>query len=95
MMLVADIVVRSTKFKVGGRWFISRRVPDENLFHDKVVILARAAGEGWRLRYVLGDEDWGEGRGRPVKEDHQGRYMPLTSRKGFKARLYLDVSPWE
>ncbi|QTF93856.1 hypothetical protein [Halomonas sp. BM-2019] len=94
MMLVADIAVRSTEFKVSGRWFVGRRVPDENLFREKVVILATAAEEGWRLRYILGDEDWGEGRGRPVKEDAEGRYVPLSSRKGFKGRLYLRIDPW-
>lgn len=95
MMLTADIAVRSTEFKVGGRWFVSRRVPEENLFREKVVILATAAAGGWRLRYILGDEDWGEGRGRPVKEDARGHYVPLTSRKGFKGRLYLGIEPWE
>jgi hypothetical protein len=60
-----------------------------------VEILATADAGGWRLRYILGDEDWGEGRGRPVREDAQGRYVPLTSRKGFKARLYLRIDPWQ
>ncbi|MCG6657467.1 hypothetical protein HOP52_06770 [Halomonas campisalis] len=95
MLLVADIAVRSTEFKVAGRWFVSRRVPDENLFREKVVILATAASDGWRLRYIMGDEDWGEGRGRPVKQDEQGAsYVPLSSRKGFRARLYVAIEDW-
>jgi hypothetical protein len=95
MLLAADIAVRSTEFKVAGRWFVSRRVPDENLFREKVVILATANPDGWRLRYIMGDEDWGEGRGRPVKQDEQGAtYVPLSSRKGFKARLYLEIGDW-
>ncbi|TFH85207.1 hypothetical protein EQG41_18605 [Billgrantia azerbaijanica] len=96
MLFVADIAVRSTEFRVAGRWFVSRRVPDENLFRETVVVLVTASAQGWRLRYVLGDEDWGEGRGRAVSVDEQGAgYVPLRSRKGFQARLYLDVADWQ
>lgn len=96
MLLVADIAVRSTEFKVAGRWFVNRRVPDENLFRDKVVILATAAGDGWRLRYIMGDEDWGEGRGRAARVDDDGAtYVPLRSRKGFRARLCLEIAAWQ
>ncbi|MGM0783356.1 MAG: esterase/lipase family protein [Pseudomonadota bacterium] len=96
MLFAADIAVRSTEFKVGGRWFVSRRVPDENLFREQLVILATASGKGWRLRYVLGDEEWGEGRGKAVSLDDEGKsYVMLRSRKGFQARLYLEVEDWQ
>ncbi|WP_163577025.1 esterase/lipase family protein [Halomonas faecis] len=96
MLFVTDIAVRSTEFKVGGRWFVSRRVPDENLFREQLVILATASSQGWRLRYVLGDEEWGEGRGKAVSMDEEGKgYVPLRSRKGFQARLYLDIADWQ
>lgn len=96
MLFVADIAVRSTEFQVAGHWFISRRVPDENLFREKLVVLVTASARGWRLRYVLGDEEWGEGRGKAVSVDEQGAgYVPLRSRKGFQARLYLDVADWQ
>ena len=95
MVFVADVAVRSTEFKVDGLWFLDQRIPDENLYRDKLVLRATRGVTGWTLRYVSADERWGENRGSELEQDDQGRYVPLSSPKGFRAKLYLDFTAWE
>ncbi|GHE20183.1 lipase family alpha/beta hydrolase [Halomonas urumqiensis] len=94
MVFVIDLAVRSTEFKVDGHWFLDRRIPDENLYRERLVIQATRNGDEWTLRYVPSDERWGESRGRELGRDAQGAFVPLSSAKGFAARLYLEFAPW-
>lgn len=96
VLYTADISIRSTEFKVGGSWFTGKRVPDENLFRDKITIKATRGSDGdWNLRYTFSDEQWGENRGSNILSDQRGRYIPLKSDKGFRAKLYIQFDPWE
>ncbi len=95
LVVAADLAVRSTEFKVDGFWFLNQRIPDENLYREKLVLRATRGDQGWALRYIAADERWGEGRGSDLERDGQGWYVPLASPKGFRARLYLTVSAWE
>ncbi|MDX3774897.1 hypothetical protein QE250_12280 [Chromatiaceae bacterium AAb-1] len=94
MVFTADIGVRSTDFTIDGALFFKQRIPDENLYRGKMVLQITLNGEHWTIRYVESDESWGELRGKTLSEDTQGCYIPLETRKGFKARLYFDVSHW-
>lgn len=91
LVFSADVVVSATDYEVDGVLMFRRHIPGENLFRDTVVIRATRQEDGWRLRYNLGDESWGEGLGR----DAEGTYIPLRSRKGFVGRLRLDIQPWQ
>ncbi len=90
LVFAIDLAVLSTDFAIDGRWFSRQRIPDEYLFRDKLVIRATRKGDDWLLRYVLADSQWGESRGRLVERDEQGWYVPLSTAKGFKARLRLE-----
>lgn len=89
-----DLAVSSTGYEIDEKFRFDRHIPGEYLFRDTVIVRARQTGDGWSLRYNLGDENWGEGRGRELKRDENGPYIPLRSRKGFSARLRLDIDRW-
>ena len=95
MVFTVDLAVRSTDFWVDGILSINRRIPDENLYRDKIVLNVALNNEGWTLRYVESDDNWGESRGTELGRDDAGHFIQLSNRKGFRAKLYLDVTSWE
>jgi hypothetical protein len=95
MVFTVDLAVRSTDFWVDGILSINRRIPDENLYRDNIVLNVALNNEGWTLRYVESDDNWGENRGTELSHDENGHYIPLSNRKGFRAKLYFDVTSWE
>lgn len=94
MVVTVDLAVRSTEFWVDGSLFTKRRIPDEYLYRDKIVLNIALNNDGWTLRYVESDDNWGENRGAELSRDDSGAYIPLQTRKGFRAKLYFDVTPW-
>jgi hypothetical protein len=47
-----------------------------------------------KIKYNFSDDSWGESAGSEIQQDDSGMYIPLSSKKGFKARLRLDVKHW-
>ena len=94
MVIAADIDVSSTDFRINGVGISARRVPNERLFRQQLVLKITLGGASVRIRYLDGDEQWGDARGRDVEVDDQGFYIPISNKKGFSARLYIDLSPW-
>lgn len=87
-----ELVVSATDYEIGGRLFRARRVPGECLYRDTLVVRATPQADGsWRLRYIESDEAWAEGRGGDAETDDQGVYIPISSRKGFRAKLRLAL----
>ncbi|MGY6553586.1 MAG: esterase/lipase family protein [Wenzhouxiangella sp.] len=87
-----ELVVSATDYVVAGRVFSRRRIAGECLYRDTLVVRATRQSDGsWRLRYVESDEDWGERTGRELPADDQGPFVPLSSRKGFRAKLRLSL----
>lgn len=33
--------------------------------------------------------------GKSIQNDEKRDYIPLSSKKGFKRKLYLDIQPWQ
>ncbi|RUO22946.1 hypothetical protein CWE09_13510 [Aliidiomarina minuta] len=95
MLLSADIVVRSTDFRIDGRRISRRQLPDENLFRETLSIKVTLNKQGWVIRSITADDNWGSGRGQPLLKDEQGEYIQLSNRKGFQARLYVDMQRWQ
>jgi len=90
----AELAVSTTGYTIDRALFLDTHIPGEYLFRDTVTVRATRDGDGWNVRYVLADERWGENRGRDVEEDDAGRFIPLSSSKGFKAKLRLVYRPW-
>jgi hypothetical protein len=94
MVVVVDLAVRSTEYRIDGRLFTDRRIPAENLYRENITIRITPQPEGWTIRYVLSDQQWGENRGTSVQEDDEGEYIELASAKGFRAKFRLQPGAW-
>ena len=94
MVLAVDIEVSSTDFRIDGVGISAQRVPNERLFRQQFVLKITLDDDAARIRYLDGDEQWGDARGRDVENDDEGSYIPIRNKKGFSARLYIDLSPW-
>ena len=88
-----DISVRSTEYRIGGNLFTRQRIPEENLFREKITLRATRSGSEWNIRYNLTDETWGENRGRPAELENGLIYVPVSSNKGFRGKLHIQTSP--
>lgn len=67
----------------------------KNLYRGKLVLQVTLNQGEWTLRYVESDSNWGEQRGKMLSQDAKGWYIPLSNRKGFRARLYFEVNTWQ
>lgn len=91
LVFSVDISVSSTEYEIDEFLFFDRKIPGEYLFRNTVVIRATPNADGWKIRYNLADDAWGESRGREADYDEKGFFIPLKSAKGFSSRLRLSV----
>lgn len=89
-----DLAVSTTDYEIDGFLFFDRTVPAEYLFRNTVVLRISATSTGFKVRYNFSDDSWSESAGSEIKTDNNGMYVPLLSKKGFKAKLRLNVSDW-
>ncbi len=92
LVFTVDIAVRSTEYRISGNLFSRQRIPEENLFREKVTLRASRSADKWFLRYNFTDEQWGENRGRRSESKNGTFSIPLTSRKGFRGNLLINPS---
>tara|TARA_R110001592_G_scaffold363371_1_gene685445 strand:+ start:45636 stop:47126 length:1491 start_codon:yes stop_codon:yes gene_type:complete len=90
----AEVIVSSTDYVIDGILFFDEHIEGENLFRNTITIRATVDSGSWNVRYVMSDDNWSENRGRDVEEDDDGWYIPLSSQKGFKAKLRLKYQNW-
>lgn len=97
MVFTIDLAIKTTDYRIDGNIFTRQRIPEENIFRDKVTIRATQADPGdlssWNIRYNLTDEAWGENRGSDAEIKDGKVYVPLKSRKGFRGKLFLQLIP--
>jgi hypothetical protein len=91
----AEIIVSSSDYVIDGLLFFDHHVEGENLFRNTLTVRATRNEDSWNVRYIFSDDDWSENRGRDVKRDEAGWYIPLASRKGFKGKLRLIYQDWQ
>lgn len=94
MVFSVDVAVRTTEYRIEKALFFDKRIPEENIYRQKLAVRATSSKTGWNLRYVLTDEEWGEKRGKEFQTDEKGMFIPLTSRKGFKGKLRINIENW-
>ena len=75
--------------------FLDKRIPEENLYREKLTVRATINDDGWNIRWIPTDEEWGEKLGKEIQSDSKGPFIPLSSKKGFEGKLYLDIQPWQ
>lgn len=90
-----ELAVSTTGYTVDGFLFLDTHIPGEYLFRDTVTVRATPTENGWNLRYILTDQRWGEQRGKDVERDTEGPYIPLSTTKGFAAKLRLRYRDWQ
>lgn len=94
MVFTIDLSVRSTEFRISGNLFTRQRIPEENLFREKITLRAMPSGKNWSLRYNLTDEEWGENRGHTSEPVNGAFHVPLSSRKGFSGKLLVEPASY-
>jgi hypothetical protein len=91
LVFSVDLAVSTTGYEVDGTRITRRHIPGEHLFRDTVTVRATRVEDGWNMRYVLADEQWGESRGADAERDGEEWLIPLKSSKGFEGRLRLSA----
>lgn len=94
LVFSVDLAVSTTEYEIDGFLFFDQKIPGEYLYRNTVVIRVTSAADGMKVRYNFSDDSWGESAGSEINQDDKGMYIPLSSRKGFKAKLRLDVKRW-
>lgn len=94
LVIVVDLAVRTTEYRIDNRLFFDQRIPGEHLLRERITFRLTPSDAGWNVRYVYTDEQWGESRGRVVEQDDEGLFIRLESTKGFRGLLRLDVAAW-
>lgn len=89
-----DVSVSSTEFEIDEVLFFDKSIPGENLYRNNIVVRVTLDKQGPSVRYIFSDDSWGESRGSEIESDDKGMYIPLESRKGFKARLRFQMDEW-
>lgn len=86
-----ELAVSTTGYTLDGKLFLKQHVEGEYLFRDTLTLRLTPTADGWSVRYLRTDERWSEDMGTLADWDGTHYWIALTSQKGFKARLRLDV----
>ena len=87
-----DIAVSTAGYEIDGALFLKQHIPGEYLFRDTLTIKTTPTADGWTVRCQRTDERWSEGAGTLAEWDGTHYWIALSSLKGFKARLRLELS---
>jgi hypothetical protein len=90
----ADLAVSTTGYEIDRFLMLDRSIPGEYLFRDNLVVTITPTDDGPIVRYRFSDDSWAESTGLDTPKDDKGWYIPMTSKKGFKAKLRLIVTRW-
>lgn len=85
-----DLEVSTTGYTIDG-WLSKQHIEGERVFRETLTLRATPVADGWNLRYVFADEDSSEKPGKLADRDGEDFIVPLSSKKGFAARLRLAV----
>ena len=94
LVVSIDLAVSATEYEIDGFLFFDTKIPGEYLFRDTVVVKITPKNGSFKMAYSLSDERWGESAKKEMPNDAQGYYIPLHSKKGFKAKLRLVLQQW-
>lgn len=94
MLFTIELSVSSTGYEIDGFLWMDRDIPGETLFRDTLFIRADRRKDGWDLFYNLDSKHWAKTRATRVSQDKDGYFVPLSSEKGFEAKLRLVFDSW-
>lgn len=86
-----ELAVSATGYTIDNRLWLDQHVEGEYLFRDTITLKVTQTQGGFNVRYLRTDERWSEGTGTLAEQDGENYFIPLSSGKGFKGRLWLAV----
>jgi len=86
-----ELAVSTTGYTIDRKLWLDQHVEGEYLFRDTLTLRATPTQDGWNVRYLRTDERWSEGVGTLAEWDGAYYWIALSSQKGFKARLRLEL----
>lgn len=95
LVFSVELAVSTTGYTIDGALWLQQHVEGEYLYRDTLTIRVTHGAEGFNVRYVSTDNKWSESTG-TLAELMNGHYViPLSTSKGFKGQLLLDVEAVE
>ncbi|MGO1501111.1 MAG: hypothetical protein ACTHWH_07485 [Marinobacter sp.] len=91
LVMTVELAVSATDYFVDGALWTEHRVEGEYLYRDTLTLKMTPRADGWNLRYVTTDEQWSERDGSKAKRDGDSYFIPLSSKKGFRANLRMTL----
>lgn len=88
-----ELAVSTTGYTIDHKLWLDQHVEGEYLFRDTLTLRATPTQDGWNVRYLRTDERWSESTGTLAEWDGTYHWIALSSQKGFKARLRLELQP--
>ena len=86
-----ELAVSANGYDIDNKLWLDRHVEGEYLYRDTLTIRLTPTDTGWNVRYLSTDERWSERTGTLAEQYLSGYAIPLTSKKGFEATLWLAV----
>lgn len=86
-----ELAVSATGYTIDNKLWLDQHVEGEYLFRDTITLKVTQTQTGFNVRYLRTDERWSEGTGTLAEQDGEDYFIPLSSGKGFKGRLWLAV----
>lgn len=87
-----DLAVSTTGYEIDGVLFFDKHIDGEYLYRESITIRLTPSEDAWNIRYNPDSESWAESRGRAIETDNRGKYIPLSNKKGFSAKLRIKSS---
>lgn len=91
VVFALELAVSATGYTIDRKLWPDQHIEGEYLFRDTLTFRITRSADGFKLRYLNTDEAWSEGTGTLAEESEAGFTVPLSSAKGFKAKLLLKV----
>ena len=86
-----ELAVSATGYTIERKLWPDQHVEGEYLFRDTLTVRMTRTANGFNVRYVNTDEKWSESLGTLATPTDEGFMIPLSSAKGFSAKLLLVV----
>ncbi len=90
LVFSVELAVSSTGYTIDGKLW-NGHVEGDYLFRDTLTLRLSRVADGFAVRYLSSEEKWSEASGSLAEKTADGYKIQLSSAKGFRATLLLDV----
>lgn len=86
-----EMAVSTTGYTIDNTLWLDQHIEGEYLFRDTFILKATQKESSWSVRYIRSEDGWSEGIGTLAEQRGEAYFIPLSSPKGFKGQLRLEV----